>query len=171
MIAMKSIYTLKFKRRRQGKTNYKKRLNMLKSEKSRLVIRKSLTNMYIQLINFEPIGDKIIISGSGFDLKKLGWKHNAGNTPAAYLIGLLTGKKMIGKGMKEAVLDIGMQKSTKGCRLFAALKGVVDAGVEVPHSEEILPSEDRITGKHIDMHLKNNITKNFEEVKSKILKS
>jgi large subunit ribosomal protein L18 len=77
---------------------------------------------------------------------------------------------MLQKGMKEAVLDIGMQKSIKGCRLFAALKGVVDAGVEVPHSDDILPSEDRLTGKHIDAHLKNGITKNFEEVKNKILK-
>ena len=170
MIVMKSIYTLKFKRRREGKTNYKKRLNMLKSGKLRLVVRKSLTNTYIQLIQFDPIGDKIVASGSGFDLKKIGWKYGTGNTPAAYLIGLLTGKKMIGKGLKEAVLDIGMQKSVNGCRLFAALKGVVDAGVDVPHSEEVLPKPDRISGKHIDSHLKNNITKSFEEIKSKILK-
>lgn len=170
MRVMKSTYTLKLKRRRQGKTNYKKRLSILKSGKPRLVIRKSLTNTYIQLVNFDPKGDNIVVSGSSFELKKLGWKHNTGNTPAAYLAGLLTGKKILEKRVKYAVLDIGMQKNVRGCRLFAALKGVLDAGVEVPHSDDILPSEDRTRGKCIADHLKIDIIKSFDDVKNKILK-
>ena len=36
-----------------------------------------------------------------------------------------------------------------GNRAYAALKGMVDAGMEIPHSEEVLPSEERINGEHI----------------------
>ena len=78
---MRRRYTLKFKRRREGKTNYKKRFSILKSRKPRLVIKKSLTNTYIQLIKFEPKGDNVAVSGSGTELKKLEWKHNTGNLP------------------------------------------------------------------------------------------
>ncbi|MBW2991953.1 50S ribosomal protein L18 [Candidatus Woesearchaeota archaeon] len=166
---MKQRYTLKFRRRTEGKTNYKKRLGILKSGKPRLVIRKSLTNTYIQLIDFEAEGDKVIASGSGFELKKLGWKHNTGNIPAAYLIGLLTGKKIIEKGIKEAVLDIGVQKSVAGNRIYAALKGVTDSGINVPHSEDVMPSEERLKGKHIADYRKIDVAKDFDEIKKKIM--
>jgi large subunit ribosomal protein L18 len=59
---------------------------------------------------------------------------------------LITAKE---KGIKEAILDIGYQKSIPGSRLFAVLKGVIDNGLSVPHSDDILPKEDRILGKHI----------------------
>jgi large subunit ribosomal protein L18 len=41
---------------------------------------------------------------------------------------------------------------------------VIDSGVNVPYSKEILPSEDRIKGKHIS----EEISKQFEDVKNKI---
>ena len=82
----------------------------------------------------------------------------------AYLTGLLAGKKAIKKGLKEGVLDIGLYTPRKGARIFAALKGVVDAGVKVPYGEEILPSEERIYGKHIG----EEIAEKVEEVKGKI---
>jgi len=167
---MKTRYTLKFRRRREGKTNYKKRLAILKSGKPRLVIRKSLTNMYIQLIKFEPNGDKIIASGSGTNIKKIGWKHSTGNMPAAYLIGLYTGKKMIEKGVKEAIVDIGMRESIAGSKIYAALKGVIDSGINIPHSKDILPKEERISGKHINDYKKTDITKDFNETKKLIIK-
>jgi len=166
---MKPRYTLKFKRRREGKTNYKRRLNILKSGKPRLVIRKSLTNIYVQLIKFDQKGDITIFSGSGFALKKLGWKHNTENIPAAYLTGLLTGKKIMEKGVKEAILDIGMNNSVAGSRIYAALKGVIDAGVKIPHSPEVLPKEDRISGKHLADYRKVDITKDFNDTKKKII--
>jgi len=53
------------------------------------------------------------------------------------------------KGLKEAVLDIGLQSPTKGARVFAALKGVLDAGVSIPHNKEKLPEEERLSGQHI----------------------
>jgi large subunit ribosomal protein L18 len=80
------------------------------------------------------------------------------------LTGLLAGKRARDKKVKEVVLDLGLQTSTKGSRIYAALKGVLDAGIKVPHSEKILPDEDRIKG----VHISENTVKQFEEVRSKI---
>jgi large subunit ribosomal protein L18 len=158
---MKRIVHLK--RRIKKKTNYKKRLPLLKSEKTRLVIRKSLSNISIQFIKFNPNGDETLASAVSTELKKIGW-NKTGNIPAAYLTGLLAGKKAREKNINEAVLDLGLQTSTKGSRLYAALKGVIDSGINVPHSKDILPSEERIRGEHISEEL----AKLFEDVKKKI---
>jgi large subunit ribosomal protein L18 len=152
-----------FKRRMKKKTNYRKRLAFLKSEKPRLVIRKSLSNISIQFIDFKPNGDKTIASAVSTELRKFGWARG-GNIPAAYLTGLLAGKKARDKNIKEAVLDLGLQTSTKGSRLYAALKGVLDSGINVPHSKEILPLDERIRG----VHISEEIAKQFEDVKKKI---
>jgi len=40
--------------------------------------------------------------------------------------------------------------SSNGNRVFAALKGMVDAGLEIPHGDSVLPVEDRLNGAHID---------------------
>jgi large subunit ribosomal protein L18 len=154
---------IKFKRRIEGKTNYRKRLALLKSGKVRLVIRKSLSNISVQLVNFNPSGDQTVASAVSSELKKFGWTKT-GNIPAAYLTGLLAGKKAKEKNVTEAVLDLGVQTSTKGSRIYAALKGVLDAGIDIPHSKDILPSEDRINGKHIS----EEISKQFDDVKKKI---
>jgi len=154
---------IKFKRRMERRTNYRKRLALIKSGKVRLVIRKSLSNISVQLVNFNPNGDQTVASAVSSELKKFGWTKT-GNIPAAYLTGLLAGKKAKEKNVKEAVLDLGIQTSTKGSRIYAALKGVLDAGVNVPHSKDILPSEDRISGKHIS----EEIAKQFDDVKKKI---
>ena len=156
---------MQHKRRRNLKTNYKKRLALIKSEKARLVIRKRLNNISVQFINFDSKGDKTIACAFSTELKKLGWKFSLGNIPSAYLTGLLAGNKAKGK-IKEAVLDIGLQTSIKGSRIYSALKGVLDSGVNVNHSENILPSEDRIKG----LHISEDVSRNFEEVKEKILK-
>jgi len=65
---------------------------------------------------------------------------------------VLLGKKALAKGVENAILDIGVQRSVKGSRLYAAVKGVLDAGMHVPVSEEMLPSEERLLGKHIASH-------------------
>lgn len=87
-------------------------------------------------------------------LKKYGWKGHRGNLPSAYLVGLIAGYEALKRGYKEAVLDIGRYKSTKGNALYAVLKGALDAGLNIPHSETILPSEDRIRGEHIANYAK-----------------
>ncbi len=87
------------------------------------------------------------------------------STPAAYLTGLLLGRRA---GNKDAILDIGVHLATKGAKIFAALKGAVDAGLKVKYNPEVLPSADRIAGKHIAAHLKANFS-DFDAVKKKIM--
>lgn len=159
-----------FKRRRLGKTDYKKRLRLLLSKKPRLVIRRSLKYITAQIIEFSQKGDKTIASASSRELKKLGWNFACDNLPAAYLTGLLIGKKALEKGIREAVLDSGLYTSTKGNRIYAAVKGAIDAGLEVPVSEEVFPSEDRIKGLHIANYLEKfkSLPEKFEEIKKRI---
>ncbi|PIN72259.1 50S ribosomal protein L18 [Candidatus Woesearchaeota archaeon CG10_big_fil_rev_8_21_14_0_10_45_5] len=142
------IKTVVYRRKREGKTNYPKRIRLLSSRKPRLVVRKSLKNMHIQLISYTEKGDKVIASADSRELIKYGWNLNRGNLPAAYLTGLLIGKKAKGKA-EEAILDIGLQESIGGSKLYAALKGAVDAGMKIPHSNDIFPDEKRIRGEDI----------------------
>ncbi|KAA0013941.1 MAG: 50S ribosomal protein L18 [Thermoplasmata archaeon] len=153
-----------FRRRREGKTNYRKRFALLKSGKPRVIVRKSNKNIRVQFSLYEMNGDKIVASAIGNDLKKYGWNYSFSNTPAAYLTGMLAGKRALKRGIEEGILDIGLHTPSKGANVFAALKGVVDAGVSIPYGEEILPSEDRLYGKHIS----EEISEKVEEVKKKI---
>ncbi len=164
-------FKMPLKRRRLGKTNYRKRLKLLLSGKPRLIIRKSLRYITAQIAEFDPKGDRIIVAATSKELKKFGWKFACDNTPAAYLTGLLIGKKALEKGIKEAVLDMGLHRPTKGCRIFAALKGAIDAGLKIPAGKDIFPSEDRIKGIHIAKYLEKfkDMPQVFEEVKRKIL--
>ena len=84
-------YNLGFRRKREGRTNYRKRLKILASNKSRLVVRKSLNNITAQVIEYHDDGDRIILSSDSKTLKKFGWKANKGNLPSAYLVGILLG--------------------------------------------------------------------------------
>lgn len=190
---MRKIKILSYKRKREQKTDYKKRLKLLISKKNRLVVRKFNKNIVAQIIEYDQNGDKVVAAAHTRELIKLGWKGARGNIPAAYLTGLLCGKKAAKAGVKEAVLDTGLQSSVKGSAIYAALKGVVDSGINVPHSKEILPPEERIYGQHIAEYSKilskdkarlekqfgdyikkgvslENFKKNVEEVKAKILK-
>jgi large subunit ribosomal protein L18 len=185
-------YTVAYRRKLEGKTDYKKRLNLILSGKNRLVVRKSLSTITAQIIEYSDKGDKVTVSASTTELKKLGWNYNCKNVPSAYLLGALVAKKAQEKNVTDAILDIGLNKSIPGSRLYAVLKGAVDNGLNVPHSEDILPNENRINGKHIEDYAnllkkdekefdakfseykKNNadptkITKIFAEVKNKII--
>ena len=162
---MRKNYSVGFRRKRNGKTDYRKRLTLLLANKPRLVVRKSINNILAQVVEYDEKGDKVIASSHSTELKKYGWEKNYGNLPAAYLVGLLIGSKSKKKGVNDLILDIGFQKSMGGSRIYSLLKGCIDYGLNIPHSKEILPSEDRIKGKHI----KNFDVKKFEEVKNKVL--
>src|SRR5208337_1285372 len=75
-------------------------------------------------------------------------------------------------GQARAILDIGLNRATPGARVFAALKGAVDAGLEIPYGEEIIPSEERLNGEHIAAYNKKagDIVKNVEQVAAAIKK-
>ncbi|ADY00823.1 MAG: 50S ribosomal protein L18 [Vulcanisaeta sp.] len=142
-------YKVKFRRRRIGKTNYYRRREMIKSGLPRLVVRR--TNRYIiaQVIVPKVMGDEVIVSATSKELLNFGWKGGTKNTASAYLVGLIIGYKALLKGVKKAILDIGLHRPTNGARIFAVLKGALDAGLEIPHGEDVLPDDDRIEGKHI----------------------
>ncbi|MCD6524037.1 MAG: 50S ribosomal protein L18 [Thermococcus sp.] len=187
-------YRVPFRRRREGKTNYHKRLKLLKSKKPRLVVRKTLNHHIAQIIVYDPKGDRTIVSAHTRELiRDYGWKGHTGNTPSAYLLGLLIGYKAKQAGIEEAILDIGLHPPTRGSSVFAVLKGAVDAGLNVPHSEEIFPEDYRIRGEHVAEYAKalkeedetlyrkqfggylvrglepEKLPEHFEEVKAKII--
>ncbi|MCD6559729.1 50S ribosomal protein L18 [Thermococci archaeon] len=148
-------YRVPFRRRREGKTNYHKRLALLKSGKPRLVVRKTLNHHIAQIVIYDPNGDKTLVSAHTRELvRDFGWKGHCGNTPSAYLLGLLIGYKAKKAGIEGAILDIGLHPPTQGSSIFAVLKGAVDTGLEIPHSEEIYPSDDRIRGENIAEYAK-----------------
>jgi large subunit ribosomal protein L18 len=155
-----------FRRRREGRTNYRTRLALLKSQETRLVVRRTNGNVIVQFVDWTQTGDAVKATAVAQELKKMGWEGSAKNTPAAYLTGLLAGKRAAQAGVESAVLDIGRHTPTKGSRVFAALKGVLDAGIDVPHGgEEIYPSEDRLNGAYLELE------SNFNAVKAKIANS
>ncbi len=162
-MARNAVYRVKMRRRREGRTDYRKRLTLLKSKKIRAVIRKTNRRIIIQFVEYQENGDRIITGVTSDMLKNYGWKYSLKSIPASYLTGYLGGKIAIKKNIKEAVLDMGLYPSVKGSRIYSSLRGIIDAGIEIPHSDEIFPPEDRIVGKHIG-----NIEKDFKEVKSKL---
>ena len=186
------IHIVQFRRKRKRRTDYKKRIALLASGKPRLVIRKSLCNINIQIIEYKPKGDSVVLSANSKELVKLGYSLNRSNIPAAYLTGLLLGQKAKKKGVKEAIVDAGLNTHVKGSRIYAALKGVVDSGLKVPYSEDIFPPEERINGAHISnyaeklkkenkekyekqfsAYIKNkaeDVKKQFNDAKDKIMK-
>ena len=159
-----TTYKLKFRRRRELKTDYKKRLALLRGSKPRLVVRKSNNATTAEVVSYEPEGDKVNASFTSLALRKIGWKGHTGNTPAAYLSGYACAKKALKAGIKEAVLDIGLISPVHGSGVFACLKGARDAGLGIPADEKVFPSQDRIKGKHIG----EETVKNFDETKSRI---
>jgi len=191
-MATSNRYTVGYRRKREGRTDYKKRLKLLKSEKPRLVIRKSLSQIVAQIVEYGPEGDKVVATVVSKSLGKFGWSLSKTSVPSAYLTGLLLAKKVGAKNIKEAIVDIGLNTSVKGSRFYAAVKGALDGGLNIPHSADVLPSDDRIKGKHIvdyynkidDAKRKKvfsgylkigvnvaDLSKIFDDVKAKILKS
>jgi len=130
---------------------------LLKSGLPRLVVRKSNKGLQVQLITYEPNGDKILATVRASDLKKAGWELGTSNIPAAYLTGYLLASKAKGKVSNDVILDIGLQKHHKGGRLYAAVKGCVDGGITVRCSPDVLPTENRLNGEHIDTSMPSKV--------------
>ncbi|MDP2628560.1 MAG: 50S ribosomal protein L18 [Nanoarchaeota archaeon] len=154
------------RRRREAKTDYAKRLKLLKGEKPRIVIRKTNKYLIAQYITSKHAQDKIEIGVTSKHLMKHGWpKEFEGSLktiPASYLTGLLIGKKIINEKKENPIVDFGMIRNLHRTKIYAFIKGLVDSGIKIKHDEKIFPKEERIKG----AHLKNKI--NFEEIKTKI---
>jgi len=128
-----------FRRRREGKTDFAKRLALIKSGKTRMVVRKSNKGVLVQFIDFSPEGDKTLLTvNNAYLTKQYSWPAKR-NVWTAYLAGLAAGKLAQKKGVKEFVLDIGMHIPSKGSVVFAALKGAADSGLSTNFDKEMVP--------------------------------
>jgi large subunit ribosomal protein L18 len=168
-VARDARFCTPYRRRREGKTDYRARKAFLLSGKPRVVSRNSINNIQAQLVIAKPSGDEVLVSAHSRELVEYGWKAPRGNLSAAYLTGLLCGLKAKAKGVDEAIFDIGLYPPSKGARVFAVLSGVLEAKVEVPHSKEKLPGEDRLKGEHVAKYAE-NLSSNPEEYQSKFSK-
>jgi large subunit ribosomal protein L18 len=154
------------RRRKEHKTDYMNRLRLLKSEKPRIVFRK--TNKYVigQYVISKQAQDKIEIGLNSKKLIKYGWlkefEGSLKSIPATYFTGYLIGKRIIKKKLETPIIDLGMHRTLHKTKIYAFLKGLTDARVKIKCKEENFPSEERIRGEH----MKNKIS--FEEIKFKI---
>jgi Ribosomal protein L18 len=179
-------YRVPFRRRRENKTNYPKRLKLLSSKRPRIVVRKTNKNMIIQLVGLGNKGDVTSISVITGELAKYGYELPTGNIPAAYLTGLLFGLKVkarlegsqkskisvpqkskIFAEMDGAILDTGLNTSVKGSRIYASLKGMLDVGMSIPHDPKILPDKRMVEGERMGK----NVQEKIEKVKETVISS
>jgi len=161
-------YQVKFRRRREGKTDYfaRRRLviqdkNKYNSPKYRFVVRFTNKDIVCQLVYSKIVGDVVVAAAYAHELPRYGIKAGLTNYAAAYATGLLLARrhlKNIGLDSKYegkveadgeeylveeledgprpfyALLDVGLKRTSTGARIFAAMKGAIDGGIEIPHS-------------------------------------
>lgn len=120
---------VEFKRRRSGKTDYKARAILLKSENPRLVVRKTNHYIILQITKSKEARDFVICTANSAELKNFGWKGSYKSREAAFLTGMLTAKKAKEKNIVKVTPDLGSYRSTKGSKLYAALKGAIEGGL------------------------------------------
>mgnify|MGYP001567946081 CR=1 FL=1 len=156
-----SIPTIPFRRKREQRTDYKKRMALLKSNSARLVIRRFNKNIVAQLVKYHDDGDNVLLTVHSSSLIKLGKKSVSGNCSESYLTGMLVAKKAKELKIEGAVVDIGLHTSTKGSRIYSLIKGAVDGGLKINVDKVLFPSEEKIKGKN---------PAEFEKIKQAILK-
>ena len=137
---------------------------MLLGKRDFITVNITNENTQVQILKPGMTGDKVVSSAHSRYLLEKGWKGSRKSVPAAYLTGYLAGKKALVKGAKDAILYTGTRKYTQ--RMAAALKGVIDAGVEVPANDETFPSVERINGEHLSV--KNDISKMKSTIDSEV---
>ncbi len=159
--------TLK-RRRKENKTDYMKRIALLKSGTPRVVFRKSNRYIIAQYVVSEEAKDKVVLGFTSRTLIKHGWpedmKGSLKSIPASYLTGFLMGKKITEKKLETPIIDLGMIRSVNKNRVFAFIHGLVDSDIKVKHHRETFPDGDRIKGKK----LKRDFSVIFSKVKNKI---
>ena len=156
---------MKLRRKREGRTDYKKRLGLIKSGKPRLVVRKSSRSVTAQIIQYQMDGDKTVVTATSKELLTLGYKGFTRNTSTGYLTGLLIAKKAQKAGIKEVVPDIGFHTPSKGAIILSVLKGAQEGGLKLNIDEKILPAPERLHGAHINPELAIKVKEVKEKVK------
>ncbi|KAK4049699.1 60S ribosomal protein L5 [Microbotryomycetes sp. JL201] len=99
-----SRYQVKYRRRREGKTDYyaRKRLvtqakNKYNSPKWRLVVRITNKDIICQIVSAKLQGDVVLTAAYSHELPRYGIKHGLTNWSAAYATGLLVARRALTK--------------------------------------------------------------------------
>ncbi|HOI18696.1 MAG TPA: 50S ribosomal protein L18 [Candidatus Woesearchaeota archaeon] len=150
----KSTRMIPFRRKREGKTSYDRRIKLLKSGQIRLLISYGSRNIRAQAIKFNLKGDEVLADANAKSLNAFGWSFTSSNLPTSYLFGYYFGKLLLEKNLPEVIFDTGMITPKKGGKYYAFAKGVVDSSVSMEVDPAVFPTEDRISGKHITNHVK-----------------
>ena len=137
---------------------------MLMGKRDFITVNITNENTQVQILTPGMTGDTVVASAHSRYLLEKGWKGSRKSVPAAYLTGYLAGKKAIGKGAKGAIMYTGTRRFTQ--RMAAALKGIIDAGLEVPADSERFPAEERINGEHLTV--KNEVSKIKSAIDSEV---
>lgn len=163
-----------FRRRREGKTDYRKRRGMIVGRLPFLAVRVSGRYIYAQIIKATPQGDLTLCTASSRDLTKFGWKGAAKNLPSAYLTGYYLGKISHGNNLENLVFYSGVGRFVHGSRVASLIRGAKEAGLEVTVGENSLPDDDRIRGSHVAVYARKLETEDKEKLSrvfSKVLAS
>jgi large subunit ribosomal protein L18 len=119
----------------------------------------------VAVTEYDPTGDRVLAAAESRELGRIGYPERGRvSTPAAYLTGYLAGLRAKKAGHTVAVLDVGLRRPSEGGRLLGALKGLLDAGMEIPHGETGFPKADRLNGSH----LKPGLPKPLEAYRSEL---
>jgi large subunit ribosomal protein L5e len=169
-------FQVKFRRRREGKTDYyaRKRLvvqakNKYNTPKYRMIVRCTNKDICCQIAYARLEGDRILGAAYSHELPRYGVKVGLTNYAAAYCTGLLLARRVLqklnldgiyegqttvdgdhftvedaadGPGAFRACLDTGLARTSTGARIFGAMKGAVDGGIDIPHSTKRFPGYD-----------------------------
>jgi len=169
-------FQVKFRRRREGKTDYYARVRLVVQDKNkyntpkyRMITRFTNKDIICQIAYARIEGDKIVCAAYAHELPRYGIKVGLTNYAAAYCTGLLLARRLLKKfkmdeiyeGVVEAngedftvedvsgqpgafrcYLDVGLARTTTGARVFGCMKGAVDGGIDIPHSNKRFPGYD-----------------------------
>jgi len=171
----KARYIHVFRRRREGKTDYRKRKGIILGKTPFVSVHITGKYIYSQVLKPSATGDLTIAAASSRDLvKKFGWKGSTKNLPGAYLTGYYLGQLAGEKNLKEAIVYSGVGRFVHGSRIASLISGARDAGLEINVNEESLPDEKRVSGKHIADYskmLEKDDKEKREQIFSKLLSS
>ncbi|KAL0432876.1 UNVERIFIED_CONTAM: 60S ribosomal protein L5 [Sesamum latifolium] len=162
-------FQVKYKRRREGKTDYRARIRLINQDKNkyntpkyRFVVRFTNKDIVAQIVSASITGDMVLAAAYAHELPRYGLEVGLSNYAAAYCTGLLLARRVLKtlemddeyQGNVEAtgedysvepaesrrpfraLLDVGLIKTTTGNRVFGALKGALDGGLDIPHSDK-----------------------------------
>lgn len=169
-------FQTKFRRRREGKTDYAARRqlttqakNKFNTPKYRLIVRSTNKDVVCQVAYARMQGDIVIAAAYAHELPKYGLPVGLTNYAAHYCTGLLLARRLLNKYKLDTIyqgqtevdgeeynveptddgpapfrcfLDVGLTRTTTGNKVFGALKGAVDGGLDIPHETKRFPGYD-----------------------------